>query len=194
MANYLIAGLGNPGSEYENTRHNMGFKAVDKIASSLGVTLSREKFHSKIAIARIDGDKIILIKPTTYMNRSGIAVRETAMYYDIDCKNLIVIYDDLDLPVGSLRIRKSGSAGTHNGMKSVVEQLGIKTFPRIRIGVGSLKNGEDIIDRVIGKVPQSEMELLEDTADKACKAAMDIIKYGIDKSMNSNNYMPDKVE
>ena len=188
---FVIVGLGNPGAEYEKTRHNMGFRALDALASDENIEVRRAKFHALIGQGRIAGHKVILVKPQTYMNRSGIAVRETAMYYNVPSCNVIVIYDDIDLPLTAIRVRKSGGAGTHNGMKSVVEQLGVKDFPRIRIGVGAQDSGEDLVDRVIGKVPKSEQELLDKTADAAAKAAADIVRCGIEIAMNRHNYDPE---
>ena len=185
---YVIIGLGNPGKEYENTRHNMGFRAIDVLSSDENIEISRNKFHALIGRGRIAGKKVILVKPQTYMNRSGQAAREAAMYFDVPSQNLIVIYDDIDLPTGSIRIRKSGGAGTHNGMKSVVEQLGTKDFVRIRIGVGGAEEGEDLVDRVIGKVPKAEQELLDEAACEAAKAAKDIITDGVDNAMNRHNH------
>ena len=189
---YLIIGLGNPGKEYENTRHNMGFKALDALASVAGIEISKSKFHSLIGRGTIAGEKVILCKPQTYMNLSGTAARECAMYFDIPRENVIVIYDDLDLPIEAIRIRKSGGPGTHNGMKSVVQQLGITDFPRIRIGIGATKDDGDIIDHVIGKVPKSEQALLDAAASKTAEAIVDIIKLGIDNAMNKHNYNPKK--
>ena len=191
---YLIIGLGNPGKEYENTRHNMGFKAIDALACDTGIDVSKSKFHALIGRGNIAGEKVILCKPQTYMNLSGIAARECAMYFDIPRENVIVVYDDLDLPIEAIRIRKSGGPGTHNGMKSVVQQLGITDFPRIRIGVGAAKENEDIINRVIGKVPKSEQALLDSAAKKTAEAIVDIIKLGIDNAMNKHNYNPKKVK
>ncbi len=188
---FVIVGLGNPGSEYEKTRHNMGFRAVDVIASDENIEIKRAKFHALIGQGRIAGHKVILVKPQTYMNRSGIAVREVAMYYNVPSCNVIVIYDDIDLPVSAIRLRKSGGAGTHNGMKSVVEQLGVKDFPRIRIGVGAQKGDEDLVDRVIGKVPKAEQELLDRSAEAAAKAAVDIVRSGIELAMNRHNFDPE---
>lgn len=185
---YLIIGLGNPGKEYENTRHNMGFKALDVLASDTGIEIKKSKFQSLLGMGKINGEKVILCKPQTYMNLSGNAARECAMYYDVPRENVIVIYDDLDLPIESIRIRKAGGPGTHNGMKSVVQQLGITDFPRIRIGIGAAKEDEDVIDRVIGKVPKSEQVMLDEAAKKAAEAAMDIIKIGIDNAMNKHNH------
>lgn len=185
---YLIIGLGNPGKEYENTRHNMGFKALDVLASDTGIEIKKSKFQSLLGKGKINGEKVILCKPQTYMNLSGNAARECAMYYDVPRENVIVIYDDLDLPIESIRIRKAGGPGTHNGMKSVVQQLGITDFPRIRIGIGAAKEDEDVIDRVIGKVPKSEQAMLDEAAKKAAEAALDIIRIGIDNAMNKHNH------
>ncbi len=185
---YVIVGLGNPGKEYENTRHNMGFKAIDVLSLSENIEIKKSKFHALFGQGRIAGKKAVLVKPQTYMNRSGIAARESAMYFDVPSQNVIVIYDDIDLPTGSIRIRKSGGAGTHNGMKSVVQELGTKDFTRIRIGVGSAENGEDLVDRVIGKVPKAEQQLLQDAAREAAEAARDIIAMGADNAMNKHNH------
>ncbi len=189
---YVIVGLGNPGKEYESTRHNMGYRAVDVLASDAGIDIRRSKFHALIGQGRIGGRKVIIVKPETYMNRSGISVREAAMYYDVPSTNVIVIYDDIDIPVTAIRVRKSGGPGTHNGMKSIVEQLGTKDFPRIRIGVGAAEAGEDLIDRVIGKVPKEEQAQLDKAAAAAAAAARDIVTLGIDKAMNLHNYVPPK--
>ena len=189
---YVIAGLGNPGKEYEETRHNMGYKAIDVLSSNENIEVRRSKFHSLFGCGTIAGKKAILVKPETYMNRSGIAVREAAMYFDVAPQNLIVIYDDIDLPAGSIRIRKSGGAGTHNGMKSVVQELGTKDFIRIRIGVGAAEAGEDLVDRVIGKVPQAEKELLGKAAAEAAEAVRDIIAIGVDNAMNRHNHVSTK--
>ena len=186
---YVIVGLGNPGKEYADTRHNMGYKAIDVLSSDENIDVRRNKFHSLIGQGRIAGKKVVLVKPETYMNRSGIAVREAAMYFNVAPENLIVIYDDIDLPSGSIRIRKSGGAGTHNGMKSVVEQLGTKDFVRIRIGVGAAEAGEDLVNRVIGEVPKAERELLQKAAAEAAAAVKDIITIGVDNAMNRHNHV-----
>lgn len=183
---YVIAGLGNPGKEYENTRHNMGFRCLDVLSSETGIEIRRAKFNALIGQGKIAGKKVILVKPQTYMNRSGLAVREAAMYYNVPSQNVIVIYDDIDIPAAAIRIRKAGGPGTHNGMKSVVQQLGVKDFPRVRIGVGADDKG-DLIDHVIGKVSKSEQELLDKAAEEAAKAVTDIIGLGIDMAMNRHN-------
>lgn len=186
---YVVVGLGNPGKEYADTRHNMGYKAIDVLSSDENIEIRRNKFHSLIGQGRIAGKKAILVKPETYMNRSGIAVRESAMYFNVAPENLIVIYDDIDLPSGSIRIRKSGGAGTHNGMKSVIQELGTKDFVRIRIGVGAAEAGEDLVDRVIGEVPAAERELLQKAAAEAAAAVKDIIAIGVDNAMNRHNHV-----
>lgn len=189
---YVIIGLGNPGKEYENTRHNMGFKAIDALAADAGIEVKKSRFHSLLGQGRIAGEKVLLVKPQTYMNRSGIAARECAMYFDVPRENVIVIYDDIDIPLSAIRIRKSGGAGTHNGMKSVVQELGVTDFPRIRIGVGAAADDEDLVNRVIGKVPKDEQLLLDKAAEAAAAAVKDIIAVGIDNAMNRHNYTPSK--
>lgn len=182
---YIIAGLGNPGSKYENTRHNMGFKAIDAMASEFGIDVNRAKFKGLIGEGRIGSEKVILLKPQTYMNLSGQSVREIINFYKIPEENLIVIYDDFDLPIGSIRVRKSGGPGTHNGMKSVVQELGSRKFPRVRVGIGS--SDGSTIQFVIGKVGKDEQQILNEAAEAAASAAADIIRIGIENAMNIHN-------
>lgn len=182
---YIIAGLGNPGSKYENTRHNMGFKAIDAMASEFGIDVNRAKFKGLIGEGRIGSEKVILLKPQTYMNLSGQSVREIMNFYKIPEENLIVIYDDFDLPFGSIRVRKSGGPGTHNGMKSVVQELGSRKFPRVRVGIGS--SDGSTIQFVIGKVGKDEQQILNEAAEAAASAAADIIRIGIENAMNIHN-------
>lgn len=182
---YIIAGLGNPGSKYENTRHNMGFKAIDAMASEFGIDVNRAKFKGLIGEGRIGSEKVILLKPQTYMNLSGQSVREIMNFYKIPEENLIVIYDDFDLPIGSIRVRKSGGPGTHNGMKSVVQELGSWKFPRVRVGIGS--SDGSTIQFVIGKVGKDEQQILNEAAEAAASAAADIIRIGIENAMNIHN-------
>lgn len=182
---YIIAGLGNPGSKYENTRHNMGFKAIDAMASEFGIDVNRTKFKGLIGEGRIGSEKVILLKPQTYMNLSGQSVREIMNFYKIPEENLIVIYDDFDLPIGSIRVRKSGGPGTHNGMKSVVQELGSRKFPRVRVGIGS--SDGSTIQFVIGKVGKDEQQILNEAAEAAASAAADIIRIGIENAMNIHN-------
>ena len=182
---YIIAGLGNPGSKYENTRHNMGFKAIDAMASEFGIDVNRAKFKGLIGEGRIGSEKVILLKPQTYMNLSGQSVREIMNFYKIPEENLIVIYDDFDLPIGSIKKKKSGGPGTHNGMKSVVQELGSRKFPRVRVGIGS--SDGSTIQFVIGKVGKDEQQILNEAAEAAASAAADIIRIGIENAMNIHN-------
>lgn len=188
---YVIAGLGNPGKKYENTRHNMGFIAVDLIAEEYGIKVDKIKFKALVGEGRIAGQKVLLVKPQTYMNLSGQSLMEVMNFYKEDIENLIVIYDDIDIPTGALRLRKKGSAGTHNGMRNIVYLLQDDGFPRIRVGIGSDKK-VDLINYVTGGVTKSEKELLEDSLTRAAKAAACIVEKGIDKAMNEYNIKPKK--
>lgn len=183
---YIIVGLGNPGKKYENTRHNMGFIAVDLLAEEYGIKVDKIKFKALVGEGRIAGQKVLLVKPQTYMNLSGQAVMEVMNYYKEDIENLIVIYDDIDIPTGSIRLRKKGSAGTHNGMRNIVYLLREDGFPRIRVGIGSDKK-VDLMDYVISGVTKKEKDLLEDALTRAAKAAACIVEKGIDKAMNEYN-------
>lgn len=183
---YIIAGLGNPGKKYEHTRHNMGFITVDKLAERNGIEICKSRFKGLTGEGTVSGEKVMLLKPQTFMNLSGDSVREAAAYYKIPGDHLIVIYDDIDIPLGSIRIRKSGGAGTHNGMRSVVSQLGIEDFPRVRIGIGN-DNGDSLVKHVIGKVSVEERKILDTTADEAAVDIEDILKHGIDMAMNMHN-------
>lgn len=190
---YIIVGLGNPGKKYENTRHNMGFIAVDLLAEEYGIKVDKIKFKALVGEGRIAGRKVLLVKPQTYMNLSGQSVMEVMNYYKEDIENLIVIYDDIDIPTGSIRLRKKGSAGTHNGMRNIVYLLQDDGFPRIRVGIGSDKK-VDLMDYVIGGVTKKEKELLEDALTRAAKAAACIVEKGIDKAMNEYNIRQKKEE
>lgn len=188
---YIIVGLGNPGKKYENTRHNMGFLAVDLLAEKYGIKVNKLRFKALTGEGRIAGQKVLIMKPQTYMNLSGESVRQALEYYKEDSQNLIVIYDDIDIPTGSVRIRKKGSAGTHNGMRSILYQIQTEDFPRIRVGIGSGKK-ENLIDYVTGGVSSSEKTLLEESLIKAAKGAACIVEKGIDKAMNEYNVRPKK--
>ena len=182
---YIIAGLGNPGKEYTSSRHNSGYMAVEYLAEKLDIKLNKLKFNSVYGDTSINGEKVMLVKPVTYMNRSGIAIMEIVKFYKIPTENLIVIYDDIDIPLGTLRIRPNGSAGTHNGMKSIVEGIGSE-FPRIRIGIG--KNEEmDLADYVLQKFSLSEKDIVAPIIEKAAESAVEIIKNGIDSAMQKFN-------
>lgn len=183
---YMIAGLGNPGKRYENTRHNIGFIALDLLAERNDIKINKIKHKALVGEGRISGQKVLLIKPQTYMNLSGQSIREVMEYYKEEIDHLIVIYDDIDIPVGTVRIRKKGSAGTHNGMRSIVYDLKSDQFPRIRIGMGSSHKG-DLRDFVIGGFSKEEKEPLEEAVRRAVLAAECIVEKGIDKAMNEYN-------
>lgn len=184
---YLIVGLGNPGKEYENTRHNMGFNVIDKITKDCGINVSQSKFKGIYTIENICGKKVLILKPQTFMNLSGESVVAFRNFYKIENNNIIVIYDDMDLEEGTIRIRKKGSAGTHNGMKSVIQCLGTEDFTRIRIGIGKPKEKEDTIKYVIGPVSKSIRQKLEDGVNIAAEASLEILKNGVDIAMNQYN-------
>jgi PTH1 family peptidyl-tRNA hydrolase len=183
---YIIAGLGNPGKEYTSTRHNSGYMVVEYLAEKLNVKLNKLKFNSVYGDTSINGEKVMLVKPVTYMNRSGIAMGEILKFYKIPTEALIVIYDDIDIPLGSLRIRPNGSAGTHNGMKSIISSVG-SGFPRIRIGIG--RNEEmNLADYVLQKFSLSEKEIITPIIEKA---AIEIIENSIDSAMQKYNMKGD---
>ena len=190
---YIIVGLGNPGKKYENTRHNMGFIAVDLLAEKYGIKVDKIKFKALVGEGRIAGQKVLLVKPQTYMNLSGQSVMEVMNFYKEDIENLIVIYDDIDIPTGTIRLRKKGSAGTHNGMRNIVYLLQEDGFPRIRVGIGS-ESKVDLIHYVTSGVTKKEKDLLEDALTRAADAAACIVEKGIEKAMNEYKIRPKKEE
>ena len=183
---YVIVGLGNPGKKYENTRHNIGFITVDYLADELGIKVNKLKHKALVGEGRISGQKVLLVKPQTFMNLSGQSVREIVSYYKTDLSELIVIYDDIDIDRGAVRIRKKGSAGTHNGMRSIIYDLGNDNFPRVRIGIGKSEN-IPLIDYVIGGFTKDEIKIMEDAVVRAAKGVMSIVGEGIDRAMNKYN-------
>lgn len=182
---YIIAGLGNPGKEYTGTRHNVGYESLDCLAEKYNTKLNKLKFNSVYGETTINGEKVMLVKPVTYMNRSGIAIDEIMKFYKIPVENLIVIYDDIDIPVGTLRIRPNGSPGTHNGMKSIIQHVGTN-FPRIRIGIG--RNPQmDLADYVLQRFSKDDAEKIHPIMEKAVEAAIEIIKSNVDTAMQKYN-------
>ncbi len=188
----LIVGLGNPGPEYDRTRHNMGFKVIDKLSAKYSIEVNHSKFKGMYGTGLINGEKIILFKPYTYMNLSGEAVEQIAAFYKVNLEDLIVIYDDIDIAPGLIRIRKSGSAGSHNGMKSVTQMMGSTAFPRVRVGTGKPDNTDHLIEYVIGAIDEDEKPLLEEGIQKAADAVSMIIEENIDLAMNRFNVRPEK--
>ncbi|ERJ80193.1 aminoacyl-tRNA hydrolase [Peptostreptococcaceae bacterium oral taxon 113 str. W5053] len=183
----LVVGLGNPGNQYENTRHNVGFLTVDILAKKLNSSVKKLKFKSLYGETRLNTEKLILIKPQTFMNNSGESVREWVNFYKVPPENLIVIQDDIDIPFATLRLRQKGSAGTHNGMKSIIYQIQKDNFPRVKIGVGQ-KNGQmDLADFVLSGFVKEEQKAIEEAILLAADAVLDIVKNGIEHAMNRYN-------
>lgn len=185
---YIIAGLGNPGREYENTRHNTGFMVIDEAAGKYNISITEKKHKALIGKGLIGGQKVILVKPQTFMNLSGESIREVVDYYKIDEKaELIVISDDISLEAGAIRIRKSGSAGGHNGLKNIILNLGHDEFQRIRMGVGEKPDGYDLIDYVLGHFDEDDRKLISKSVREAAEAIEVMITGGADEAMNRYN-------
>ena len=185
----LIAGLGNPGKEYQNTRHNSGFMAIDLLADRLGVSISTNKFNALIAQTRIEGQPVLLMKPLTYMNESGSALSQAVSFYKIEPQDILVLHDDMDLLVGSVRIRKKGSAGGQKGMKSIISCLKTDEIARIRIGVGHSQKGnhEIVPDWVLSPVSKADREVFDTALKAAAEAAYAWVSEDMDKVMSRYN-------
>ena len=180
---WLVVGLGNPGPAYAQTRHNAGFLFIDALAQQLGASVTKSKFNGLVAEATLGEQRILLVKPQTYMNESGKCVGEAATFYKVDPAHVLVAHDDVSLDVGKLRIRRQGSAGGHNGLKSIIAHLGSDSFPRLKIGVGK-NEYPDLADWVLAKFPQSDMQALAVTIDNAKKATELIVADKIEQAMN----------
>lgn len=184
---FVIVGLGNPGLKYNKTRHNVGFEVIDRLSSSYNIDMNKIKHKAVIGDGNILGKKVVLVKPQTYMNLSGESVIEVLSFYKEDISNLIVIFDDTSLPLGSLRIRLKGSAGGHNGIKNIIQHLGTDAFARIKVGIGEKPNGWDLADYVLSKFEKDDMPLIESGMDKAVLATETIISKGPTEAMNKTN-------
>ena len=185
---FLIVGLGNPGKEYEKTRHNAGFMALDKIAQEFGAGNVKTKNKAQIMDCRISGKRVLLVKPQTYMNLSGEAVGPLARYYKVAPQNVFVIFDDISLPVGGIRLRKKGSAGGHNGIKSLISNLGGEDFPRLKIGVGAKPHPDaDLKNHVLGGIPKNELPDFEKALQNTVLAVEEMLTSGIESAMNKFN-------
>lgn len=182
----LIVGLGNPGVRYENTRHNVGFMVMDELAKLCNTSIDQDKFEAKISKFKVEGEDVILMKPETFMNNSGFALRSCMDFYKIDPKDVLVIYDDKDLPVGKLRIRQKGSAGGHNGVKSIITCIFTQEFDRIRVGIGRNPN-YDLADWVLSKFKAEERKDLDEGVAEAAKAAYYSINHPFTAVMNKFN-------
>jgi PTH1 family peptidyl-tRNA hydrolase len=184
---WLVVGLGNPGDEYAATRHNVGFMLVDRLARAWGVELRGRLFKARTALARRGGDEIFLIEPKTFMNRSGSAVREALAGKDVPAERLVVAYDDLDIPLGEIRVRKKGRPGTHKGMISIVGEIRTEEFPRIRIGIGPCPAGRDAAEYVLEPFRRDERPLVGRSLEEAAEALEMILDGGIDRAMTRYN-------
>ena len=184
---FLIVGLGNPEEEYSNTRHNMGFDTINKLANEYNIKINKNKFKGLCGSGIIENEKVILLKPQTDMNLSGESIKEAMAFYKIKSENIIVIYDDIDIEPGIIKIRKKGGPGGHNGMKSVISEIDTQNFPRIRIGIGKPENKGQLIEYVIGKMPQTDKDILEKATILGKEAILEIIKNGVDIAMNKFN-------
>ncbi len=188
MPMYLIVGLGNPGKQYDMTRHNIGFHTIDYIAEKYGARMTKLKFKAVYGECTIGGERVYLVKPQTYMNLSGDSVAEMAKFYKIPPENIIVINDDISLDTGRIRVRKKGSAGGHNGLKSIIYRLNSDAFPRVKMGVGAPKHEDyDLADFVLGHFTKDEIPVMEDAIKKAERSVSEIIKNGADSAMNKYN-------
>lgn len=182
---FLVVGLGNPGDKYDGTRHNIGFETIDYISSKYNIDVTRVKFKGVIGEGFIGGEKVILLKPTTYMNLSGESVREAMSFYKLTEEDIVIIYDDISLEVGKIRIREKGSAGGHNGIKSIISNINTDVFPRIKIGVGQPTG--DLVSHVLGRFSKEEAEDLKEVIEVSSKAVEIIMKSGTKDAMNKLN-------
>lgn len=183
----LIVGLGNPGDRYKNTRHNVGFMALDAIADALNIPVNTIKFKGLYGEGRAFGKKVRLLKPTTYMNESGQSVRACMDYFKIEPEEVLILVDDIDIAFGTIRLRKSGSAGTHNGLKSIIYQLQSDQFPRLKIAVGKKNPHMDLANFVLSTFTDEEAKTMNETIEKAKDAALLFLKSGLDEAMNTYN-------
>jgi len=185
----LIVGLGNPGKQYADTRHNVGFLVIDYLAEKLGIKVDRVKFKSVIGEGFVGYEKVVLAKPQTYMNLSGEAVIDMVQWYKIGPEDLLVVFDDMDLPLGKLRLRMKGGAGGHNGMKSIIYLIQSEEFPRLRIGIGRPENENvESVDYVLGKFSDEEAKIITEAVKKAADAVLEVLEKGVEKAMNEVNH------
>ncbi|MBR6880735.1 MAG: aminoacyl-tRNA hydrolase [Clostridiales bacterium] len=173
---WLIAGLGNPGDKYAYNRHNCGFLTAEMIADKTGIRIDRTGYEGTYGKGRYEGREVVILKPKTYMNNSGISVAKAANFFKIKPSHIIIIYDDIDIPTGSIRVRAKGSAGTHNGMKSVIAHLGTQEFPRVRIGMGPKPEDRPLADYVLSDIPKEERQTVFDSFEAAADAALEYVK------------------
>ena len=184
---YIIAGLGNPGGKYDNTRHNAGFRVMDILADRMSILVEEKKHKALCGRGVLEGQKVILLKPQTFMNLSGESIRAAADFYKVEPENVLVVYDDISLEPGQLRIRAKGSAGGHNGMKNIIAHLGTQEFPRVKVGIGEKPKGMDLADYVLSCFSKGEQELMDQAFKEAARAVAVILGQGIESAMNEFN-------
>ncbi len=184
---FLIAGLGNPGRRFEKNRHNLGFELLNRLAARLGESFGQVQARALIAKSTYLDERVIMAKPQTYMNNSGSAVSSLVRFYQVPLSNLLVAYDDIDLPLGSLRLRPSGGSAGHNGMQSIIERLGTDEFPRLRIGTGRPPGRKEAADYVLRDLPAGERQALDETLDRALESVLTFLQYGLERAMNLYN-------
>lgn len=190
----LVAGLGNPGSEYASTKHNLGFLTVDEIGKRAGIDLKKKKFSGVCGEGTFNNDKLILLKPETYMNRSGESVSTAASFYQIPAENIIIVHDELDLPAGTVRIKAGGGSAGHKGVMSVMGELGNGDFIRVRIGIGKPGEKQGTVSHVLTKFSKEEREIVSESVLRAADAVLEIIQHGLQKAMNKYNVRPESEE
>lgn len=183
----LIVGLGNPEADYSKTRHNMGFNVINKLARKYEIEVNKSKFKALVGNGIIEGEKVILLKPQTFMNLSGESLIEAMNFYKFSNEDIVIIYDDIDTLPGTIRIRKTGSAGSHKGMKSIIQNINTEEFARIRVGIGRPEHMNDMVNYVIGYIPEEEIKILDEGCEIAKEAVIEIIKNGVDSAMNKFN-------
>ncbi len=185
--NWLIVGIGNPGRQYETTRHNVGFHTIDVLSKKLDIPMRSRRFKTVHGMGAYAGNKVILAKPQTYVNLSGEAVRSLSRYYGVDPEHILVVYDDVYLEMGAIRIRPSGSAGGHNGLKNIISQLGSEDFPRVRLGTGPQPEGMDLVEFVLRPMTSGERKAMKDVYEDAAEACLVLIREGAERAMNLFN-------
>ena len=184
---YVIAGLGNPGRKYEKTRHNVGFEVIDRLAEKYGISVKEKMFQGLVGRGVIEGEKVLLVKPQTFMNLSGECIQPILGYYKVDPEDFVVVYDDISLEPGNIRVRGKGSAGGHNGIKNIILRLGTQDFPRVRIGTGEKPEQMDLADYVLGHFTSEEQKLMDEAYEAGAEAAVTLILEGTEKAMNRFN-------
>lgn len=187
MNTKIIVGLGNPGARYEGTRHNIGFAVLDRVAQKLGIAIAREKWNALIGEGRYSGDKVILVKPQTFMNLSGKAVKQVMDFYHVEAQDVLVLVDDIDIHLGTVRIREKGSAGTHNGLRSIVKEIGSDEFLRIKVATGHRPASWDLADFVLARFADEEQTTMEEETEAAAEAVLAILDGDVSKAMNTWN-------